>query len=728
MDEFCFNKEICPICKNSIENKQVFSKITDKGVNKINDVSIRRGDSIVVEAGWKVHKECYKNYTFERYIRNVEDSKSETTKSLKRTTREATGTFNSKTDCLYCGTIILEKRKDTSNVMTTDFTTSVLKQCDKRKDYWSLDVRGRIEYHGKDLIAADGKYHRQCDINFRTFCDVPIEFQSDPEAKRKRCGRSKDETRDTAFNKLCSYLEHMDEELVTISDLKNKMNDFLIGTDSSAYGTQYLKKKLLQKYGEDIQFAEERGLNDIVTLSEKGSSILRKYKELSDIGNDLEDHKRAIIETAAKLIKSDIKSNIPSETSQYPCTQSLEFKTAANYIPNSLKLLLNTIFVGEDNKKVTSIGQAIVQAARPRSLIVPLQIGLAVQIHHLTRSRFILDTLHAMGFCASYKEVLRFEKNAASYVAADMLEGMDPSTTLLFAADNVDHNIITLDGKGTFHGMGMIATFTPGKKTRKIISRLKTTDLNIVQGTKIDIKELRFTNHVCQNITFQGLPASVSFVMDIDILWELSAIYKKAIPSWQGLMYTIHQANEHPGKSTVIYLPMIDMYPGDKTCILSTLEFLSNLAKKENKTPIVTFDQPLYWKAASIILDSPDNYSLRGIVLMLGSFHTFMNLLGAIGKLMEGTGLKNILEVIYGENAVLHMLTGKSVQRAFRGHLLIEKSLNHILLSDLGNSNTEFTSLVDKVESMYDLLIAGEMKLETSLNSDAVKYIKSKLN
>ena len=41
---------------------------------------------------------------------------------------------------------------------------------------------------------------------------------------------------------------------------------------------------------------------------------------------------------------------------------------------------MNTIFVGDDIKKVTSIGQAIVQAARPRSLIVPLQIGLAVQI------------------------------------------------------------------------------------------------------------------------------------------------------------------------------------------------------------------------------------------------------------------------------------------------------------------------------------------------------------
>ena len=46
---------------------------------------------------------------------------------------------------------------------------------------------------------------------------------------------------------------------------------------------------------------------------------------------------------------------------------------------------------------------------------------------------------------------------------------------LLFAADNVDHTIVTLDGKGTFHGMGMIAALTPGshasytilKKTKK---------------------------------------------------------------------------------------------------------------------------------------------------------------------------------------------------------------------------------------------------------------------
>ncbi|CAB3998646.1 Hypothetical predicted protein [Paramuricea clavata] len=47
-----------------------------------------------------------------------------------------------------------------------------------------------------------------------------------------------------------------------------------------------------------------------------------------------------------------------------------------------------------------------------------------------------------------------------------------------------------------------------------------------------------------------------------------------------------------------------------------------------------------------------------------------MNLLDAIGTLMDGRGIKEILGTIYGENAVQHVMTGKAVQRALRGHLL----------------------------------------------------------
>src|SRR6218665_2254966 len=126
------------------------------------------------------------------------------------------------------------------------------------------------------------------------------------------------------------------------------------------------------------------------------------------------------------------------------------------------------------------------------SVIAPLQICLSVQMHHLYRSRFLVDTLCEMGFCSSYAEAQRFEKNAANCVAGNILgEDADVSNkTLLFAADNVDHNILTIDGKGTFHGMGMIAALTPRQETLHKIPRHKTAVLNIVDKSTIVIIDL----------------------------------------------------------------------------------------------------------------------------------------------------------------------------------------------------------------------------------------------
>ena len=62
-----------------------------------------------------------------------------------------------------------------------------------------------------------------------------------------------------------------------------------------------------------------------------------------------------------------------------------------------------------------------------------------------------------------------------------------------------------------------------------------------------------------------------------------------------------------------------------------------------------------------------------------------MNLLVAVGTLMDGTGLTNIMEVVYGDNAALQLMTGKSVERSFRGHLLVNNCLNHMIVSAIVN-------------------------------------------
>jgi len=62
----------------------------------------------------------------------------------------------------------------------------------------------------------------------------------------------------------------------------------------------------------------------------------------------------------------------------------------------------------------------------------------------------------------------------------------------------------------------------------------------------------------------------------------------------------------------------------------------------------------LYSKAVDIVLTENLN-----IVIRLGRFHTLMNVMGAIGYIMRGSGLESAVEYIFGKNTGEHILTGK---------------------------------------------------------------------
>jgi hypothetical protein len=70
---------------------------------------------------------------------------------------------------------------------------------------------------------------------------------------------------------------------------------------------------------------------------------------------------------------------------------------------------------------------------------------------------------------------------------------------------------------------------------------------------------------------------------------------------------------------------------------------------------------------------------LHSVVVRLGGFHTQVSFLGSIGHLMGGSGLHELLEVIYAGNTIGHMLSGKAVARVVRGHLLVDAALNTLL-------------------------------------------------
>ena len=138
---------------------------------------------------------------------------------------------------------------------------------------------------------------------------------------------------------------------------------------------------------------------------------------------------------------------------------------------------------------------------------------------------------------------------------------------------------------------------------------------------------------------------------------------------------------EYPGESSVMFLPMIYLDPSDPSCIYTAMKFVLSQARWYDATPILTFDQPLYWKALTIIQSQPDGSDLKGMVLRLVGFHMQMSFLGSIGHLMAGSGLQELLEVVFAGNAVRHILTGKAISRAVRGHMLVDAALNTILVA-----------------------------------------------
>ena len=224
----------------------------------------------------------------------------------------------------------MDERDSFSRVSTDNFVDSVLAVCTTRTDQWALSVRSRVEYFAHDLYAPECVHHHTCDSNFRVERNIPQMFASEPSAKRKKAGRPKNEDQEQAFILVCDHLE-----------------GYLDNEESIAFDNYYLKRKLKEHYKNSISSAEKEGQSEIVTMKEKTQQILRSYFNQSKAVDA--ESQREIIETAARLIKSDIKTYVPSVTDSYPSVSELGLKPLLLFIPDSLCLLLHSFFVGDSS-------------------------------------------------------------------------------------------------------------------------------------------------------------------------------------------------------------------------------------------------------------------------------------------------------------------------------------------------------------------------------------------
>lgn len=686
---------LCVFCGEALDDGSPTVTLGQKGCEGITRANDQRKESVVVVQGQKVHMECRRKYVnpneIEVFKRKRQLGDSEESDGGGCSRRSSTPSFSYQDKCLFCSFPDKyggrKKQFQLIPVRTKNFQTSLIDICNTRSDKWCDNVKGRLAFIN-DLHAADAVYHKVCNANFRSGKQIPLCFQAkDSEdiakTKKLKTGRPQSLSRTEAFLKVLDDLRQNDNEQTTIGDLIEKMKEYL-KEDEDPYSFPFMKQQLKKHVGHELVFTEIHGKKNIVTFRRKASSILNDFFKNA---NHDENDKERIVKTAAELIKSDIKGVMQSKDNYATSLEMSSVENSLQFIPESLQLLLSTIFVGKDKEmKICSIGQAIMQAARPRALLLPLQLGLGVQMHHQFASKFLIETLDKFGFTCSYAEVQAYERSAAITKKA-VEKGFQPGHFIQYVADNADHNIRTIDGHDTFHGMGIIACITPKIELSSVIPRIKVTAKDIADVGCIRIEPYTKKKDGAKSLAFITIRDNQERQQESndDIMWKISlSLCKFPRPGWSGMMKLVSKGS-HPGQSSVMFLPMIDLDPGDLTCIHSTLRFVSANAQQYGVTPILTFDQPLWWKAMTMIENEPNNSPLKSIIVRLGGFHTLMSFLGSIGHLMQGSGLKELLELVYAPNTVPKMLEGKAIARAVRGHLLVDGALNTLLTSKVFN-------------------------------------------
>ena len=110
------------------------------------------------------------------------------------------------------------------------------------------------------------------------------------------------------------------------------------------------------------------------------------------------------------------------------------------------------------------------------------------------------------------------------------------------------------------HGLGIIATFTPGKFASISVPGITVTSDDIKKVGKLNINTFHSQHTGDLPLSFNELTAMVNSdpTADIDLLWDIFLLLHSRRPAWSGMMQSVNQV-VHPGKSSVLFLPVIDL-------------------------------------------------------------------------------------------------------------------------------------------------------------------------
>ncbi|KAJ8671046.1 hypothetical protein QAD02_002305 [Eretmocerus hayati] len=697
--------ETCFVCNISSFSPKKKRKCKSTSIRNLCDVSERRKDKHHLQLEQcdeiVVHNACFKQYSRESNIVAVEKGIS-ASRSRKRKATQDAQKFEFEKKCIICGEDASDEfikdsirrnpeYKGVCNMQDESVIINLKDTLQERSKNKLTDTENnllaRLKTSSK-IIDLRPRYHKYCYNRF---------FRGESNLK---CGRPSDPLLLAACNFVVQYIERNSYECqFSLAEILDKYAGPYKKLDF-----RYIKDKVKNHFG-DCMVVFSAPDDYMINLTRNADKILSNewYKNRN---RDPDLERKRIVDTAAKIILEDIRGAY-YETDKYPAPSKF-FEKAESQIPDTLKSFLNTLIKtfkkpkNEEKEKkwsnrVTVLSHSIIASVRPRSFVSPILVGLPLVMHKHHASRYLIDSLSHIGFCASYEETLLFEASVAKN--PEFLKYLEAWIQCIF--DNADHNTLTYDGRKVFHYLGGLLCITPASKVTgpEFIARLKTIPpaSEIAELSKIPlVKYQKPATPGLFGIRIEKLPeVSPPTVTARDFLWFYRKKSDGKTASWGGFMEQCTKIREF-STSRIIPLPFIFSSPTDHSTLLTALLEADRKRKALGQDIIfVTMDQPLYYKSSEIKAHvQGTDLDLSGVMVRIGIFHAILSYLNAINYIMGGSGLKEAFFVVLAEGSTDQALSGKAYSRSVNGHLTVQNAIAEIIVDsmDLDAEERKFLS------------------------------------
>jgi len=129
--------------------------------------------------------------------------------------------------------------------------------------------------------------------------------------------------------------------------------------------------------------------------------------------SDMKEERLRIVETAATIIREDIRS-IPYDLEYFPLPNQFLTNVETD-VPKTLTVFLSKDF-GKNKKspknnhenKYIALANRIISCCSPRSFNSTILLSLGLYLHRNIGTKRAVDIFSSFGFCASYNEVYVF--------------------------------------------------------------------------------------------------------------------------------------------------------------------------------------------------------------------------------------------------------------------------------------------------------------------------------